>query len=144
MTSASIGPSGPTRVEARVLLLSAVVALVGYSVEGVTLAIVHQRPHGIKPLAAFPSGLVFAAGLFTFLAFADHLFRRGHGGTLGKGSRFSVRPLFTRGGWWRVFTPTYLRSAARVAGWNETIVIRILGTLVGAAVVALVLALALG
>lgn len=138
----------PTIGEARTLLLSAILALAGFSAYVLTLAVTHRHDF-MPPLASLPSGIITVASAFTFGSCALSIAYRGQGSTLGQEIK-SFRPdvgwrsLVPRSpppGLWRPLTPSYLRRAARVAGWSERATTAALAALIGVAVASVVVSI---
>jgi hypothetical protein len=141
----------PTRREALGLLVGATIGLAGYCAEGTTLTITHHAFASAFPLVALLSALVLAAGGFTFAFCAFQIAYRAQGTTFGRafGESFRSRasgPGVHRvpPGLWRPLTPSYMRKAARSAGWNEAVAMVLLAALLMAALGTLVLVLTVG
>jgi hypothetical protein len=135
----------PTKAESRTLLLGAVLGLVGYSAECVTLAVTIKETAFSLPVAAIPSAVAVVVGGLMCIGCAMSLACRAEGTTLRAAFR-PHRPSFRLpsrfpSAWFRAFSPSYLRLASRVVRWNATTMLAILAALVMISVGALVLAI---
>ena len=128
----------PTPAEARALI-------VGVATFWACWALSVPMFAGGSGIGAVPFLIGFAAGWWFYFGGVFRIVARAEGTTV---SAFYFRGLRqppwkaikdrTGRGWWRMLLPSYFRRAARVLGWNENVVLLLLGVLLGIDLVAFV------
>jgi hypothetical protein len=117
----------PTRSEARALIVGLGLFWALWGVGALSMP-------GVGPgLVAFPAAMM--VGLWAYVGGVFHIAARSQGLTVSQWYfSHASRPWTawrdkTWIGWWRLLLPSYLRRASRVLGWNEKMVLGVLGTL---------------
>ena len=134
LTSNQVLP--PTRIEAKILVLSIVMSLVGFIAYTITDNLTAHPFTKFQPIPDVVIFILWATFAVTLFITALRISLRGQGLvwriSLFKLSSMQLKNMFrlSKIAWWRVASPAYLKLSVNKIGWNYHLVSRILRILI--------------